>query len=650
MALSMLRHETTQWEVVKSRKADRRKKETQDKGGLSAAREVPGAVDKEKNAFAAFDALHSEAAPRQSDGSNGRGSPQNGAHSSEHETPHQNEDTPKPMGKKKDKKKKQQQAQQQLKELPPKTAVNPSPGLTAQSLKSILKDVAVRYPDNEVAQLQYVADKFLPAFKDKTIPFPAEIYIKPVEETVDIIQGLLSPKMTTDLCKFLESKSVDALSEGSASFCGALFDLTSGPKAQLKDHLGLVVMIAAVARASPVAVVRCGRTLMAEGPRFTAPNKLPLLVWVIAQAERAAPGSMLALWLQVILPQLLGVDLEQAKNKKGKGKKEAQMYVLDPKNYTIVADCLKRGVSGDSKSGFSPKIREAAKEGLKMKCKGTEVTEPVVSLSSLNKIQCAICLDLTVPIPSQILSQLNDLYPTLRSLAFSSASHSALHDFLKSSLDFAAKSEGGYLGKGDRIVDEATENIIGCLLKDSDCFDVWTTKHKGQIRGSCRVLQHLLHSPPRSFQKLMSLPTNKTQFLRMVKKLQDRHGILLAQAKGWQGACARGAHEACKRFLENSGSVAKKRGKSVSPMTLFVAFALFGLTAAVISAKWNDLCVAVDAFLETEQGKVVRENLEGLKVYVQKAADSEAGQWVFSKLEKAASFASELARQKTKHP
>lgn len=101
-----------------------------------------------------------------------------------------------------------------------------------------------------------------------------------------MLQGLLSSKMSADLAKFLESKSIGALVESFASFCGALFDLTSGPKANLKDHLGLVVMIASIARASPIAVVRCGRTLMSDGPRFTAPNKLPLLVWVFAQAER----------------------------------------------------------------------------------------------------------------------------------------------------------------------------------------------------------------------------------------------------------------------------------------------------------------------------------------------------------------------------
>lgn len=153
-----------------------------------------------------------------------------------------------------------------------------------------------------------------------------------------------------------------------------------------------------------------------------------------------------------------------------------------------------------------------------------------MSLLSLNMVQCAIWLDLTVPIPSQILSPLKDLYPTLRSLAFACASHTALHDFLKFSLEFAAKSEGGYLGRGDRIVDEATENVIRCLLNDSECFDVWTTKHKGQIRGSCRVLQHLLHAPSPSFQKLLATPANKTLFLVGFDP-DDEQMILVAAAE-----------------------------------------------------------------------------------------------------------------------
>lgn len=129
----------------------------------------------------------------------------------------------------------------------------------------------------------------------------------------------------------------------------------------------------------------------------------------------------------------------------------------------------------------------------------------------------------------------------------------------------------------------------------------------------------------------------------MVKKFQDRHGILLAQAKGWQGACARGAHEACKKFLEHSDVVTKKRSRGVSPLTLFVTFALIGLSAAVVSAKWSDLSIAISEFLGSDQGKVIEENWARVKAYAQKVADSEAGQWVFGKLDKAMNFAAELA-------
>ncbi|CAD7695588.1 unnamed protein product [Ostreobium quekettii] len=637
MALSMVRNETSKWEVVKPKRgADKKRKDGPQAAVQPAQAAARGAGNAgEKGPFSAFDALHADTDARRREGSNGS-SPRS---LPAPETPPRPEQAPQSMGKKKDKKKKQQAA----KELPPKAQpAAPSPGLSVQNLKTILKDVAMAYPDNEAAQVQYVADKFLAAFKDKSLPFPAEIYLKPIDETVSMFDSLLSAKMTAELDKFLRSKSIDALVESLTAFCRALFDCASGPKAQLKGHAGLVVMIVAMARSVPLAVVRCCDVFVTEGARFAAPNKLPLLVWVFAQAERGASGSLLALWLQAILPQLLEAD--QGKGKKGKGKAGQQAHVLEPTSYTVVADCLRRGLNGGSGSGMSTQIKEAAKDGLSAKCGGTQVNEPVVSLRSLDQVQCAIHLQ-HARLPVQVVTQLQDVYPAMRSIALSCASQKSLHGFLKSSLEYAAKSEGGYLGRGDSIVEEAVENVITCLSRDPECFDVWTTKHRGQIRGSCRVLQHLLHAEPASFRNLLSSPANRDRFMKMVKKLQDRHGFLLAQGKGWQGACARGAHEACKSFLGKSKGGASKGLSSVSPKMLFVIAACIGLGAAFVATKWDDIVFATHEFLGTEQGKVVLEMWERVERAAREAAGSEQGQWVLGKVEVVAGLASEWFEQ-----
>ncbi|CAD7701105.1 unnamed protein product [Ostreobium quekettii] len=622
MALSMVRHETSEWEVVKTKRGGDRRRE----GAQARAKPATTAADDpETKAFAAFDALHASTDERRGDTSRGS-SPRS---LPAPETPPRPEQAPASMSKKKDKKKKQQQ----VKEAPQKTqSAPPSPGLTLQMLEIILGDVAVAYPDNEVAQIQYVADKLLAAYKDISMPFPAQIYTKPMDETLSMFDNILSTNMTVELAKFLRSKSIDALEESFATFSRALFDYSLGPKAQLKSHAGLVVMIVAMARSVPVAIVRCCNAMVAEGSRFAAPDKLPLLVWVFAQAERGATGSLLALWLQAILPQLIGLD--QGKGKKGKGKVSQQGYILDPATYATVEDCLRRGLSGGNGAGFSAAVKQAAKDGLTVKCDGTEVTEPIISLTSLDLLRSAIHLH-HARVPPRVLSQLQEAYPVLRSIALSSASRSSTHVFLKCSLEFASKTEGGVLGQGDAAVSEAAENVIACLAKDAECFEVWTTKHKGHIRGSCRILQHLLHAPPASFRKLLSSSSNKDLFVKMLKKLQDRHGFLLSQGKGWQGACARGAQEACKAFLGKGSGAISKSGSSISPKNLFLLCFFLGLGVTYLVTKWDDVAFGVREFLKTEQGRAVLEIWERVDKSAKELANSENGQWVLHKVEMA---------------
>lgn len=42
---------------------------------------------------------------------------------------------------------------------------------------------------------------------------------------------------------------------------------------------------------------------------------------------------------------------------------------------------------------------------------------------------------------------------------------------------------------------------------------VWAVNHKNQIKGSCRILQHLAHSQPKEFIKMMKDPSVREDFL-----------------------------------------------------------------------------------------------------------------------------------------
>lgn len=115
-----------------------------------------------------------------------------------------------------------------------------------------------------------------------------------------------------------------------------------------------------------------------------------------------------------------------------------------------------------------------------------------------------------------------------------------------------------------------------------------------------------------------------------MKKLQERHGFLLAQDKGWQAACAKGAHEASKKFLD--GTVKSVRSSMrFSTRALFMLCISTGIVSAVVVSKWDDIEDAILSLKSTEAWEKVEKFLQ---------SDSMTG--VVSTAEMAKSYAMEV--------
>jgi hypothetical protein len=74
-----------------------------------------------------------------------------------------------------------------------------------------------------------------------------------------------------------------------------------------KGKAGLFVMLAVVLRTRPQALVQASGELRVAGRQLTSAAKLPLLLWVINQAALSDPLVGVAVWVRLLLPQLLGV-------------------------------------------------------------------------------------------------------------------------------------------------------------------------------------------------------------------------------------------------------------------------------------------------------------------------------------------------------
>lgn len=79
------------------------------------------------------------------------------------------------------------------------------------------------------------------------------------------------------------------------------------------------------------------------------------------------------------------------------------------------------------------------------------------------------------------------------------------------------------------------------------CFGLWESKHKGQLRGSARILAALLQQP-QLLKPLQQQPEAAQSFRELLAALPGRHRTHLAAGKGWQGACARVAEDACNKL------------------------------------------------------------------------------------------------------
>lgn len=99
-----------------------------------------------------------------------------------------------------------------------------------------------------------------------------------------------------------------------------------------------------------------------------------------------------------------------------------------------------------------------------------QVKEPVISLLAFD--QMLTLLHNPGSVPAKIVTAFEALCPIFRRYVFSCVSPASLHSFVPLTLAFAGKSDGGYMGPGDKTVSEAARNLITCLAADIECFEV----------------------------------------------------------------------------------------------------------------------------------------------------------------------------------
>lgn len=346
----------------------------------------------------------------------------------------------------------------------------------------------------------------------------------------------------------------------------------------------------------------------------------------------------IAIWLRVLLPQVLGVQLPTVMQKTAPTVEPA-VLVMSSQGINTSLQYLESLLSrsyeaplqqqtndhgfpewhgGSANLGVSNSVlHRLAAIGLRYsEPDNTSMVEAVVPPAALEAIVRSQFSDSSHLQTAQRIKLLKQ-YEVLRELAFAGAQNGGFscEEGIRLALDTAVLSDGPYEGAGDETVDQAARNMLSYIACDSQAAGVWESRHKQQLKGSTRVLQHLLHVYPNHFQPAQASAQGRATALSLLQSLRQRHHNQLATGKGWAKSCAKASEAAClalhKKLRNRSGAVGA---------LMLVSFTV-GL--AVVALVYNpEAQEAYHAFCQTSAGQEILSSAHRVQAQLAPYTDS----------------------------
>ncbi|KAK6927844.1 hypothetical protein RJ641_006435 [Dillenia turbinata] len=186
----------------------------------------------------------------------------------------------------------------------------------ASDLSAFLADITVSFETQQDIQLMRFADYFARVFNSVSasqFPWTKTFKESPVAKLVDIPLSHISEDVYKASADWVSHKSQDALGSFVLwSLDGVIADLASpqaagkGPKkfaqpAPSKSQVAIFVVLAIVLRRKPDVLISL-LPLLEESSKYQGPDKLPVKIWVIAQAAQGDLAVGLYMWIRILLP------------------------------------------------------------------------------------------------------------------------------------------------------------------------------------------------------------------------------------------------------------------------------------------------------------------------------------------------------------
>lgn len=349
---------------------------------------------------------------------------------------------------------------------PKVTVTEAASKIDASELAAFLVDVSASYETQPDIQLMRFADYFGRAFasvNSSQFPWTKMLKESAVAKMVDIPISHIPEAVYKTSVDWINQRPAEALGSIVLWAMDSIFaDLASHQgtvkaskkvvQAPSKSQVAIFVVLAMVLRRKPDALVGL-LPIFKENPKYQGQDKLPVTVWVIAQASQGDLVVGLYMWVHLLLPML---------------------STCNPQSRDLILQLVERILS-------SPKARPVLLNGAVRK---GERLVPPSALDMLMKV--------TFPASSarvKATERLEAVYPILKVVALAGSPGSkAMKQATQQIANYAIKAAGE--GIPD-LSGEASDVFIWCLTQNPDCYKQWNTIYLDNLEASVVILRKL---------------------------------------------------------------------------------------------------------------------------------------------------------------
>uniref|UniRef100_A0A1J3G6N6 Transmembrane protein 214-A n=1 Tax=Noccaea caerulescens TaxID=107243 RepID=A0A1J3G6N6_NOCCA len=423
------------------------------------------------------------------------------------------------------------------------------------NLEAFLVEASASYETQPEIQLMRFADYFGRALSGvSSVQFPWVKMFKesPLSKLIDVpLTHIPEPVYKTSV-DWINQRPIEALgafvlwafdcilTDLAAQQGGAKGGKKGAQHNSSKSQVAIFVALAMVLRRKPDALTHVLATLR-ENPKYQGQDKLPVTVWMMAQASQGDLSVGLYAWAHNLLPVL--------------GNKNC-----NPQSRDLILQLVE-------KISSNPKARTILVNGAVRK--GERLIPPP---------SFEILVRLTFPASSarvKATERFEAVYPLLKEVALAGAPGSkAMKQVTQQIFTFALK----LAGEGNPVLaKEATAIAIWSVTENVDCCKHWDNLYKENLAASVAVLKRLVEEWKNHSLKISSSPSDSATLNRAMKSFRLKNEEAITEG-GANVSLYKEADKSCKVIsgrLSGSGCL---KGTAITAVVLAAA----GAAAAVV--------------------------------------------------------------------